>query len=135
MSQRSSKLSKQKSAVETLNGFNIFDFGGEAKDSMLPRSKIDEYKQPGDVEGDVAVDASATTPFADLVGHDEIVPFTEHGRFLQPGDVPGDVPDRHHEAGPFSIFGLFKDEDENLLTGETVEQACCRCIPGAPDYR
>ncbi|EKX42737.1 60S ribosomal protein L22, PPC-targeted [Guillardia theta CCMP2712] len=135
MSQRNSKPSDKKSAVETLNGFNIFDFGGEAQDSVLPRSKIEEYQQPGDVEGDVAVDASATTPFADLVGHDRIVPFTEHGRFLQPGDVPGDVPDRHHETGPFSIFGLFKDEDENLLTGETVEQACCRCIPGAPDYR
>uniref|UniRef100_A0A7S0HJA3 Uncharacterized protein n=1 Tax=Hanusia phi TaxID=3032 RepID=A0A7S0HJA3_9CRYP len=135
MSKRQSKPSNAQSSGPSFNGFNIFDFGGEAQDSKIPRSKIEEYQQPGQLEGDEAVDVSDTTPLADMVGHDKVVPFTAHGRFLQPGDVPNDVPDRHHEAGPFSIFGLFQDEDENLLTGEKVKQSCCRCIPGAPDYR
>jgi hypothetical protein len=123
---------KGKKAVD---GFDLFSFGGEAQDASEPTEYFARYQRPGDVPDDVPSKPASFKPVDAIAGTDTYVPFYEEPSLLLPGDVPHDEPSRHHEKGFYNFFGFLADKEENLLTGEITDQACCVCIPGAPDYR
>jgi len=126
---------KPETMEQAIDGFDLFSFGGEAPDATEPVTYFSRFERPGDEPGDMPEPPTPNAMEEQFVGDDDYKPFSEHSQFLQPGDVPYDVPARHHASGFFNFFGALRDKDENLLTHETVEQACCVCIPGAPDYQ
>jgi hypothetical protein len=126
--------SKPETMEQAIDGFDVFSFGGEATDAYEPTKYYARYQRPGDVAADLPSKPPANV-LDGVVGNDVYRPFYEHSSLLQPGDVPYDEPKRHHATGFYNFFGALADKDENLLTGEITEQACCVCIPGAPDYR
>ena len=117
-----------------MDGFDLRTFGGEAPDVDEDMKYFGRYQEPGDngIEQPVHPAPNVLDSF---IGEDSYKPFYEHSRLLQPGDVPGDQPTPHHKKGLYNLFGALADTNENLLTGEMEGQACCKCIPGAPDYR
>ena len=125
---------KPETVEQAMDGFDLFSFGGEAQDSYEPSSYYSRFQRPGDQPHDVP-HIPPPSPFDGIVGADTYKAFDEHSQFLLPGDVPFDEPPAHHRQGFFNLFGALSDTDQNLLTGEKTEQACCVCIPGAPDYR
>lgn len=125
---------KPETLEEAVDGFDLFSFGGEAPDSEEPVEYFSRFKRPGDEPGDMPHPVPPNAMEEEFVGDDVYTPFNEHSQFLQPGDVPYDMPAVHHASGFYNFFGALDDKNENLLTGETTEQACCVCIPGAPDY-
>ena len=126
---------KPETMEEAIDGFDLFSFGGEAPDSKEPVTYFNRFKRPGDEPGDDPHPLSPNAMEEEFVGDDVYRPFSEHSQFLQPGDVPYDEPAVHHSSGFYNFFGLLNDQNEDMLTGETTDQACCVCIPGAPDYR
>jgi hypothetical protein len=122
---------KPESVEQAIDGFDIFTFGGEAPDSYEDPKYFERYMRPGD-QGQEGPQKPPPNALDAFIGQDNYVHFTQHSEMLQPGDVPYDMPQRHHEKGFFNFFGALADKDQNLLTGETEQQACCLCIPGAP---
>jgi len=125
---------KPETVEQAIDGFDLFTFGGEAPDSYEPTKYFARYQQPGDDLGDVPRQPAANA-LDTVVGSDAYKAFNTHSQFLKPGDVPFDQPASHHKNGFYNLFGALSDMDENLMTGEVTEQACCVCIPGAPDYK
>ena len=117
-----------------IDGFDLRTFGGEAPDVYEDKKYFGRYQEPGDNGIEQPVHP-APNVLDSYIGEDSYKPFYEHSRLLQPGDVPGDEPTPHHKRGLYNLFGALADTNENLLTGEMEAQACCKCIPGAPDYR
>lgn len=62
---------------------DIYTFGGEARDSFLPKASIDKYRQPGDVEGDEPGNYAEDSMYNlyGLLTSDRTRPFFDHARY------------------------------------------------------
>jgi len=125
---------KPETVEQAIDGFDLFSFGGEAPDNYEPAKYFDRYRNPGDEQGDVPTEPAANQ-LDSVVGADTYKSFTAYSQFLRPGDVPYDQPAPHHKNSFYNLFGSLSDKNDNMFTGEVTEQACCVCIPGAPDYK